>query len=437
MDCCLYLSAGQAAAVAAATAAAWMLARAALWPRQDKVLRGPLHPARRTLMVMSDSNGSAEKSTGGFVVLDTDAEELVGLPHNEDIFPGARDVSTPYGSVRVYEFGPEDGPKVLFVHGITTSCMPFTPLAHALVARGCRVMLFDLFGRGLSDGVGDLPHDARLYSSRICELASSPLSWMGDGAFRLIGYSLGGALALAFANSFPRLVSSLVMLAPAGLIRLDARSTAARVLFSASAVPDRLAASLASFRLRSPIAMSSPSAPPQQRGNHVASDEPVQKAFVAVAAAEAEFASVHRGHFRPDEKNGVGIGSGADADDEDRRRAIALLEDRVSESVSWMIDNHAGFVPAFLSCIRSAPLTDQHDSWRRIARRPAGSTAVLLAEFDDLIDAQLYTRHGLALAGGSGHVVWRVLPGNHDFVMTHSDHIIRELDNLWAMTPPV
>ncbi|KJZ79035.1 hypothetical protein HIM_01808 [Hirsutella minnesotensis 3608] len=395
-------------------------------------------------MVMSDSNGSADKSTGGFVVLDTDAEELVGLPHNEDIFPGKRDVSTPYGSVRVYEFGPEDGPKVLFVHGITTSCMPFTPLAHALVARGCRVMLFDLFGRGLSDGVGDLPHDARLYSSQIlCVLASSPLSWMGDGAFRLIGYSLGGALALAFANSFPHLVTSLVMLAPAGLIRLDARSTAARVLFSASAVPDRLAASLASFRLRSPIAMSSPSAPPQQRGS--AGDvDPLdktmsprtslsKKAFVAVAAAEAEFASVYRGHFRPDEKNGIGIGSGAD---KDRRRAIALLEDRVSENVSWMIDNHAGFIPAFLSCIRSAPLTDQHDSWRRIARRPAGSTAVLLAEFDDLIDAQLYTRHGLALAGGSGHVVWRVLPGNHDFVMTHSDHIIRELDKLWAMTPP-
>jgi len=42
----------------------------------------------------------------------------------------------------VYEFGPEDGPKVLFVHGISTSCVTLMHLANALVKKGCRVMLF-------------------------------------------------------------------------------------------------------------------------------------------------------------------------------------------------------------------------------------------------------------------------------------------------------
>ena len=65
-------------------------------------------------------------------------------PLPADVFPGARDVASPYGSIRVYEWGPEDGPKVLFVHGITTPCISVGGVAHALVDRGCRVMLFDL-----------------------------------------------------------------------------------------------------------------------------------------------------------------------------------------------------------------------------------------------------------------------------------------------------
>jgi hypothetical protein len=61
-----------------------------------------------------------------------------------DALPGARDIQTPYGSMRVYEWGPEDGRKVLLVHGITTPCISLGGLAHALVDQGCRVMLFDL-----------------------------------------------------------------------------------------------------------------------------------------------------------------------------------------------------------------------------------------------------------------------------------------------------
>jgi hypothetical protein len=68
--------------------------------------------------------------------------ELEKLEYKPDAFPGARDVPTPYGSVRVYEWGPETGRKVLFIHGITTTCQTMTLLAHGLVAKGCRVMLF-------------------------------------------------------------------------------------------------------------------------------------------------------------------------------------------------------------------------------------------------------------------------------------------------------
>lgn len=44
--------------------------------------------------------------------------------------------------MRVYEWGPEDGEKVLFIHGISTSCMTVSKLAQAMVDRGHRVMIF-------------------------------------------------------------------------------------------------------------------------------------------------------------------------------------------------------------------------------------------------------------------------------------------------------
>lgn len=71
--------------------------------------------------------------------------EKDALPLPLDVLPGARDVPTPYGSIRVYEWGPEDGPKVLFVHGITTPCVALGGIAHAMADKGCRVMLFDLY----------------------------------------------------------------------------------------------------------------------------------------------------------------------------------------------------------------------------------------------------------------------------------------------------
>src|SRR6478752_6001869 len=114
-----------------------------------------------------------------------------------------------YGSIRVYEWGPETGPKVVLIHGMSTCTMTLGPIAKALVSRGCRVLLFDLFGQGFSDGVGDLPYDIRLYTTQVLlALASSPLSWTGSNSLRVIGYSLGGAIAASFAVNFPHMVSS-------------------------------------------------------------------------------------------------------------------------------------------------------------------------------------------------------------------------------------
>jgi pimeloyl-ACP methyl ester carboxylesterase len=71
-------------------------------------------------------------------------------------------------------------------------------------------------------------------------LTSSPLSWTGgpDGGFSLIGYSLGGGIAASFASYFPSIVKSLVLIAPAGIIRPQQMSGRNRFLYSAGLVPE-------------------------------------------------------------------------------------------------------------------------------------------------------------------------------------------------------
>lgn len=66
------------------------------------------------------------------------------LPYPPDALPGGRDVETPYGSIRVYEWGPEDGDRVLFVHGISTPVVALGDLGHEMVSRGYRVMMFGM-----------------------------------------------------------------------------------------------------------------------------------------------------------------------------------------------------------------------------------------------------------------------------------------------------
>lgn len=66
-------------------------------------------------------------------------------PYRLDEFPGGRQIRTSYGTLQVFEWGPEDGDKVLLLHGIGTPCIAMGDMAKEFVAKGCRVMLFGTF----------------------------------------------------------------------------------------------------------------------------------------------------------------------------------------------------------------------------------------------------------------------------------------------------
>lgn len=124
--------------------------------------------------------------------------EKMAIPYPPDVLPGGRNIPTPHGQVRAYEWGPKDGRKVLCIHGISTPSIALARMAHRLVQiAGCRVMLFDLFGRGYSDYSSGHRQDISLFTTQILAvLATSDLDW--TNGFTMCGYSLGGGMSCLF-----------------------------------------------------------------------------------------------------------------------------------------------------------------------------------------------------------------------------------------------
>ncbi|KAF7714806.1 Alpha/beta hydrolase fold-1 domain-containing protein [Penicillium ucsense] len=342
-------------------------------------------------------------------------EEKRKLPLPDDVLPGGRDVATPYGSIRVYEWGREDGPKVLLVHGITTPCIALGGVAHALVDRGCRVMLFDLFGRGYSDCPSDMPQDERLFATQIMlALTTSLISWTGSssGKFSLVGYSLGGGIAAAFASFFPQLLSSLVLLAPAGLVRDSQISFQGRVLYSGGIMPEGLLAFLVSRRLKS--------------GRLVAPKKDKQGKLNAEDALTEELPS--------------------DEAAEDQVLSREYPRVTVPSAVAWQVHNHAGFVHSFMSSMRYGPIlgSRQKVHWTRLGDYlsaqnstggektekglPSHKVHILCGNTDTIIIKDELVSDATAVLGGN--VVFKFYDAGHEFPSTKYEEVATYIEKV-------
>ncbi|KAK2600666.1 hypothetical protein N8I77_010186 [Diaporthe amygdali] len=258
-------------------------------------------------------------------------KELSSLPYPPDALPGSRDVPTPYGNVHVFEFGPSTGERVLFLHGLSTPCVSAANTAVALAAKGYRVMLFDLFGRGWSDTPDpeEFDYDERLFASQIMMvLASSEASWMGsasaggNGGFHIIGYSLGGGLAVNFASWFPHLARSLVLVAPSGLLKRSDISWRTRLLYSRSWLAEKLLHYFYRRRL------------------------------------EPKYIAIEEGSDSDIKKTG---------DPFDDAVILPARPDITAASImSWHLLQHEGFVSAIISTLRYAPIYERYEEWSRL-----------------------------------------------------------------------
>ncbi|KAK5171730.1 uncharacterized protein LTR77_003366 [Saxophila tyrrhenica] len=352
-------------------------------------------------------------------------EEISHLPYPPDALPGARDVSTPYGSIRVYEWGPEGGRKVLFIHGISTPCIAFAGMANQLVEqRGCRVMLFDLFGRGYSDAPNPEVYrqDLGLWTSQIMlVLSSSKLSWTGGGErFSLVGYSMGGGIAGSFTSYFPELVESLVLIAPGGLLRPSRISTSSKLLYSGW-LPGWMMNYFVGRRLRG------------SSGGHPATGGKGESTANPPDAAESEVP-----------------GHPANAKDSDAAMIPGRPGLSIAKAVAWETDEHAGFLPSFISSIKYAPVSREHQRWKRLgmrceARRAStepekisgleeGKVLVLLGKQDSVIVADETEKDAKEALGKENLKVVR-LEGGHDVPVVNSKGCVEAMLEFWDDSP--
>jgi len=109
--------------------------------------------------------------------------------------------------------GPTRGPVAVCVHGLTTPSFVWRGLARGLANFGFRVLIYDLYGRGYSDRVPG-PQDKAFFLQQLNDLLEHQRV---SGDITLLGYSMGGAIATAFAAAHPGRIRHLVLLAPAGM----------------------------------------------------------------------------------------------------------------------------------------------------------------------------------------------------------------------------
>lgn len=364
------------------------------------------------------------------------SSSLTTHPYPPTALPGPRTTQTPTGALRAYEFGPKSGRKVLLIHGISTPCIALASLAQELAENhNCRVCLFDLPGRGYSDCADpeSAPQDLEFFIAQIFYVLGSspcPTSWLADGEegrFTIVGYSLGGGIAAGFASWFPRLVGSLVLIAPSGLLRAERIGRSSRLLYS-GLLPQGLVGWLVGRRLRG-----GGSATPGTKGGNPEATTGPGKAAVGEVPKEGEVGKPEHPALAKDSE-------------------ASLFSDRpgisVANAVAWELEAHPGFVPAFVSSIQHAPITEQYDRWRVVGKRQElgrvtsadddakacalreRKTLVLLGETDSVIVKDETTEDARA-AFGEENVQFDVLEGGHDVPIVNAKGCADAIAAFW------
>lgn len=113
--------------------------------------------------------------------------------------------------------GPVRGPVLVAVHGLSSPSDVWEGLAQGLAGLGYRVLVYDLFGRGFSDAVSGR-QDAEFFIQQLEDLLEHLEL---EEELTLVGYSMGGAVATAFAARHPERMHRLILLAPSGIAQAE------------------------------------------------------------------------------------------------------------------------------------------------------------------------------------------------------------------------
>lgn len=103
----------------------------------------------------------------------------------------------------------------------------------------------------------------------------------------------------------------------------------------------------------------------------------------------------------------------------------------VEQAVAWQLDHHPGFIHSFMSSVRFAPITGQHDKWAQLAQRP--DRILLVAASRDPIILAGEVRADAERLMGSAKVEFRVVEAAHDFPITDSAEVAGFVCEFWGL----
>lgn len=116
----------------------------------------------------------------------------------------------------VHEYGPKDGLPILALHGFAGAGEDFLPIIEQS-PKSWRWILPDLIGHGRSDGPDELGFYRLDYILRA--LFQIQAQFLNGQNYILMGYSLGGRIALQFALNYPQQLAELVLISSSPGIR--------------------------------------------------------------------------------------------------------------------------------------------------------------------------------------------------------------------------
>jgi len=114
------------------------------------------------------------------------------------------------GVVHYELLGPENGDLVVLVHGFSVPYYVWDPTVKDLVNAGFQVLRYDLYGRGYSDRP-QAEYNLDFFVRQLYQLTEIVTM---NKPFHLVGLSMGGPIAAAYANQFSEHVLSLSLFAP-------------------------------------------------------------------------------------------------------------------------------------------------------------------------------------------------------------------------------
>lgn len=268
------------------------------------------------------------------------------------LLPPAQFLHSRWGSTAFYDLPPKSqaGPvhRTLFVHGVCTPALGMLPLASKLHAQNpnAHFVLLDLWGHGLSS-TPLTPHMPALFQSQIIELLSH-LKWPSA---HIVGYSFGGATTAGLAASHPELVESMVLVAPAGLLRAsDIFPERENYLIGGAEVEDLARAWILEWLEGGPLVVP-----------------------------------------------------------EDWRERFKRGEVCAEALRDWQQKNHEGHVSSVVGIVRDGGVYDQHEEFSK-ASVAVPQSLVVLGELDDVCSAHKVTDVGMTnvyVVSGAGHNVVR------------------------------